>query len=394
MNKKKKLYVFLSGALVSMFLTSAFLISPYGADVYVSLSHLFGGKTTAKLMRIEKIVDDKFMGEVHTEYLTDMAARAYVGSLGDRYSTYFSANDFKRMSENLDGGYHGIGIQVETKDGKICISHVMPSSPAEKAGLKDGDNIVRFKGEDCDGNDLKTVTNTIKNASEGENFLFGIERNGSVFDALVKVGDIELDYIKSELLPGAAGYVRIETFGNEVAPEFKDSVNALIDEGATSLIFDVRSNPGGVLDSVVEMVDFLVPEGTITSVRQKNGREQVFKSDKSEINLPMCVLINSESASASEIFSAALSEYGKATLIGEKTFGKGVVQGVFELGDNTGISITIAKYFTPLGNSIDGVGVSPHIEVSLSDDVVIREYNAHIDGDVQLEVALDVLGVR
>ena len=156
-------------------------------------------------------------------------------------------------------------------------------------------------------------------------------------------------------------------------------------------MFDVRSNPGGALDTVVEMVDFLVGEGTIVTVKHKDNKEEVYTSDKDEINLPMCVLINSESASASEIFAAALSEYEKADLVGKNTFGKGVVQGIFDLGDNTAISVTIAKYYTPSGICIDGTGVAPDVEVDLPESVTVKEYNAHIFGDVQLQAALEIL---
>ncbi len=392
MNKKKNFAIFLSGAVVSMILTAAFLITPFGAQTYVTLSQIFGGSKTAKLMKIERIVDEKFMGEVHTDYMTDVAARAYVGTLGDKYSSYFSKNDFQRMSENLSGDYHGIGISIEAKNNKILITSVMPKSPAEKARLCEGDYIIKVNGIQYGADKLRELTDIIKNTPVGKDIPFTIERNGMCFDTMLKIEDIELDYVVSRLLPDGIGYVRIETFGNDVAKEFKDEVNSLIKKGASSLIFDVRSNPGGVLETVVEMVDFLVGEGTITTVRQKNGSEAVYSSDSDEINLPMCVLINEASASASEIFASALKEYDKATLVGKKTFGKGVVQGVFDLGDGTGISVTIAKYFTPLGNSIDKVGVSPDVEVSLGDGVTIKDYSISNPDDTQLSEAVRVLG--
>lgn len=391
MNKKKKFTIFLSGAVVSMILTAAFLITPFGAQTYVKLSQIFGGSKTAKLMKIERIVEQRFMGEVHTDYMTDMAARAYVGTLGDKYSSYFSKNDFQRMSENLSGDYHGIGINIQAKNNKILITSVMPKSPAEKARLCEGDYIIKVNGTEYGAGNLRELTDIIKNTPVGKDIHFTIERNGMCFDTMVKIEDIELDYVVSRSLPDGIGYVRIETFGNDIAKEFKTEVNSLIEKGASSLIFDVRSNPGGVLETVVEMVDFLVGEGTITTVRQKNGSEAVYTSDRDEINLPMCVLINEESASASEIFASALKEYDKATLVGKKTFGKGVVQGVFELGDETGISVTIAKYFTPLGNSIDKLGVSPDVEVALGDGVTISDYSTSNPGDTQLSEAVRVL---
>ncbi len=391
MNKKKKYTIFLTGAILSMILTAAFLVSPLGTNTYVTLTQIFGTSKAAKLMRIEKIIDQRFMGEANPEYMADVASSSYVASLGDKYSTFFTKSDFQRMSENLNGDYHGIGITVEQRDGKLYISSVMENSPAEKARLSAGDYIIKINGTNYGASSLKEAANLIKETGTGEEITFTIERQGMQFDTVITVEDIELDYITSKLLPDGIGYVRIETFGSDVASKFKDEVNSLIEKGATSLVFDVRSNPGGVLDTVVDMVDFLVGEGTITTVKQKNGAEQVYTSDSEEINLPMCVLINSESASASEIFSAALKEFKKATLVGKKTFGKGVVQGVFELGDKTGISVTIAKYYTPLGNSIDGLGVSPDVEIDLPQGVTIKEYDAQNANDTQLLAAIGVL---
>ena len=241
------------------------------------------------------------------------------------------------------------------------------------------------------GDDLSQVISVIKAVLPGESAELGIERSGMLMKKKVTVSDIELEYVKSTLLDGGVGFVRVDTFGNDVPEKFQSHINALIEKGATSLIIDVRSNPGGSLDAVVEMVDFLVPEGTITTVKDRDGNEDVYTSDKSEIKLPMCVLINESSASASEIMAAALRDYGKATLVGKNTYGKGVVQGVFALGDGTGLRVTIARYYTPAGECIDGQGVAPDAEVDLPDGVELKEYDATEEGDTQLAKAIDIL---
>ena len=391
MTKKRLIALLAVCSVAAAILTTLFYISPYGRAVYASIAQRFGASPAAKLMKIESIVDSLYMGEYDKDRLTNIAAYEYAAAVGDKYTGYLTAEDFKSMQENLDGGYRGIGIHVGVREGKVFIDSVMKGSPAEKAGLLGGDFIVSVNGVDYTGNDLSNVISVIKAVLPGESAELGIERGGMLMNKKVTVGDIELEYIKSSMLDGNVGFVRIDTFGNDVPEKFKSHINALIEKGATSLIIDVRSNPGGSLDAVVEMVDFLVPEGTITTVKDRDGKEEVYKSDKSEIKLPMCVLINESSASASEIMAAALSDYDKATLVGKNTYGKGVVQGVFALGDGTGLRVTIARYYTPAGQCIDGQGVAPDVEVDLPDGVQLKEYDATEDGDTQLAKAIDIL---
>ena len=391
MTKKRLIALLAVCSVAAAILTTLFYISPYGRAVYASIAQRFGASPAAKLMKIESIVDSVYMGEYDKDRLTDMAAYEYAASVGDKYTGYLTAENFKSMQDNLDGGYRGIGIHVGVREGKVFIDSVMKGSPAEKAGLLGGDFIVSVNGVDYTGDDLSNVISVIKAVLPGESAELGIERGGMLMNKKVTVGDIELEYIKSTMLDGNVGFVRVDTFGNDVPEKFKSHINALIKKGATSLIIDVRSNPGGSLDAVVEMVDFLVPEGTITTVKDRDGKEEVYKSDKSEIKLPMCVLINESSASASEIMAAALSDYDKATLVGKNTYGKGVVQGVFALGDGTGLRVTIARYYTPAGQCIDGQGVAPDVEVDLPDGVQLKEYDATEDGDTQLAKAIDIL---
>ena len=391
MTKKRLIALLAVCTVAAAILTTLFYISPYGRAVYASIAQRFGASPAAKLMKIESIVDSLYMGEYDKDRLTNIAAYEYAAAVGDKYTGYLTAEDFKSMQDNLDGGYRGIGIHVGVREGKVLIDSVMKGSPAEKAGLLGGDFIVSVNGVDYTGDDLSNVISVIKAVLPGESAELGIERGGMLMNKKVTVGDIELEYVKSTMLDGNVGFVRVDTFGNDVPEKFKSHINALIEKGATSLIIDVRSNPGGSLDAVVEMVDFLVPEGTITTVKDRDGKEEVYKSDKSEIKLPMCVLINESSASASEIMAAALSDYDKATLVGKNTYGKGVVQGVFALGDGTGLRVTIARYYTPAGQCIDGQGVAPDVEVDLPDGVQLKEYDATEEGDTQLAKAIDIL---
>ncbi|MBR2405074.1 MAG: S41 family peptidase [Clostridia bacterium] len=391
MTKKRLVALLAVCSVITAMLTTLFFLSPQGRAVYATIAQRIGASPAAKLMKIESIVDSVYMGEYDKNWLTDKAAYEYAASVGDKYTLYLNAADFESMQENLDGGYRGIGIQVGAKDGKVLIDSVMKASPAEAAGLLSGDFIVSVNDVSYTSEDLSEVVSAIKEVPPGESVKLGIERAGELIEKNVIVSDVELEYVKSTLLDGGVGFVRVDTFGNDVSEKFKSHINALIETGATSLIIDLRSNPGGALDTVVDMVDFLVPEGIITTVKDRNGNEEVYSSDKSEINLPMCVLINENSASASEIMAAALSDYGKATLVGKNTYGKGVVQGVYSLGDGTGLRVTIARYYTPAGQCIDGKGVAPDAEVDLPDGISLKHFDATEEGDTQLEKAIDIL---
>ena len=191
------------------------------------------------------------------------------------------------------------------------------------------------------------------------------------------------------MLSPVTGYIRLQSFGTGVGNLFKAKANELKKQGMKGLIIDLRSNPGGSLESAVEVGDFLLPEGKIITIKQKSGEEAVYKSDKSEIGIPMCVLINESSASASEVISGALSDHKKATLIGKKTYGKGVVQTLFELGDKTALRLTTAKYFTPSGECIDGIGIAPDIEVDLPEGMVFGQRDTEIENDTQLDAAIE-----
>jgi len=235
----------------------------------------------------------------------------------------------------------------------------------------------------------------IKDAPDGEPVVVTVERGDETLELEVNREAIEIDYITSKMLSSDIGYIRIKTFGNDVAGEFRTELDGLLANGMKGLVIDLRSNPGGVLEQVVEMTDMLVPEGIITTVREKNSSfDREYKSDKNETAVPMCVLINSASASASEVMAGALRDFRKATLIGEKTFGKGVVQGIYEFGDDTAVRITVAKYYTPGGECIHGSGIEPDIAVALPEGTHISEFSDDIKNDTQLSKALEVLSAQ
>ncbi|MBR5507218.1 MAG: S41 family peptidase, partial [Clostridia bacterium] len=253
------------------------------------------------------------------------------------------------------------------------------------------DIILSINGKNYDKDTYSEALNTIKSTKEGESVLLKIKRGEEILEKEIEIARVSRGYVEEKILDGNIGYIRIKTFGTDITEDFKKAIENIKEKKAETLIIDLRSNPGGSLDTVVTTTDLLIGEGIITTVKDKDGKELKYESDKEETDIPMCVLINSESASASEIMAGALKHYKKATLVGEKTFGKGVVQAIYEFGDGSAMKLTIAKYFTPSGECIDGVGVEPDVEILMPDGEVIAEEKFLTDEDVQFKKAVEVL---
>ncbi|MBE7051328.1 MAG: S41 family peptidase [Ruminococcaceae bacterium] len=393
MNKKQFVITVAITAMIAILATTIFYVTPIGKDIYSYVTYRISGSPASKLLRIEALMDRYFMGDYSKSYMTKQAAMSFVSGACEKYTSYLPEDVYKQMQESLDGHYVGIGVGIMLKNNEFVIESVTTGSPAHKAGLVKGDIIVSVNGKEYLPSQLQTLSADIRNTPSGKSTNIGIKRDGVVSVFEVVVDDLNLEYVTEKMLDENIGYIRIETFGNKVAERFEESLEKLQKQGMKSLIIDVRSNPGGSLDTVVDICDTLLPEGVITTVKDKNGKEDVYKSDADCINVPMCVLINSESASASEILAASLKEYKKATLVGEKTYGKGVVQGVFDLRDGSGLRITIAKYFTPSGVCIDKTGVEPDVEVLLPEGTTFQSLEDEGLADPQMEKAIEILKI-
>ena len=363
----------------------------FGRMIYSSISGSSVSSGYSKFLKIESMLDSRYMGDMDKESMMENAYGAYVASIGDPYTGYLDEKSYAKMKENLSGDYVGIGIEVRATEDKLLVSGVNPGSPAENAGILAGDFIISINSVSYTGAQINEAVDAIKSSPADEPVKIQLERDGAPIDVEVLRSEIEIDYITSKIIEDDIGYIRIKTFGNDILNEFEAALEELTQTGMKSLIIDLRSNPGGMLDQVVEMTDLLVPEGIITTVREKDGSVKEYKSGKDEISVPMCVLIDSGSASASEVMSGALRDYGKATLIGEKTFGKGVVQAIYEFGDDTAMRITVAKYYTPSGECIHGSGIKPDIEIALPEGEYISEFKDDIANDTQLQKAIEVL---
>ncbi|MBR3932566.1 MAG: S41 family peptidase [Clostridia bacterium] len=390
MNKKTIVITSIITAIAVFVLTTLFYLSPLGVVFVGRLSDSSVSKFYGKLIKIEKIIEDEYMGSYNSDRMMSYAVQSYVEALRDPYSAYYSPSAYKDITAELDGEYRGIGVVVGTRNGEIIVKSVNSSSPAEKAGILKDDVLLSVNGTDYPAEKLAEAVNVIKGTKVGNTVSLGIRRGEEILTIDIKIEKVKEILVTHRVIDGNVGYIRLSSFGTNVGPEFAGTLKELEKENIKALIIDLRSNPGGTLDSATAIADLLLPKGDIVTIKDKKGNEEVYTSDKKELNLPMCVLINEQSASASEVLAGALKDYNKAILVGKKSFGKGVVQSVMDLGDGSGLSLTIAKYYTPSGECIHGVGIEPDIEVDLPEDAdfMIGEEDKN---DTQLAAALEAI---
>lgn len=345
-----------------------------------------------KMKFLEKKVEDDFLYKVDKEKLRQGELKGMVASLGDPYSEYLTLEDFDALAEQTNGKFFGIGVSVSSnEEGQILVIAPIKDTPAEKVGIKTGDLILKVNGELVSGNDLQAAVAKIK-GDKGTSVKITIYRPSTkeTKDIDVKRDEIKLETVISNTIKDL-GYIGITQFNDNTYDEFTKALNNLKEKNVKGLIIDLRGNPGGTVDSVEKIANELLPEGTIVSAKNRDGQVVFdYKSDKEYVNLPMAVLINGGSASASEILAGAIRDFKMGTLIGEKSFGKGIVQSVFPFPDGSGLKITTSEYFTPSGENIHKKGIKPDIEVKLPDDTkgIGIEY---LNTDNQLKKAIEVL---
>lgn len=339
------------------------------------------GKSGASVIKNDALLDDDvvdkideiysymniyYYGEFDKEDIYDSIYSGVMESLDDPYSVYYTPEEYKEMQVSTSGTYYGIGagLTQNLKTMEVTISKVYRGTPAEEAGLKNEDIILSADGVEAVSVDVSELVQHIR-GEEGTKVHMVIYRPSTkqTLEFDVERRHVELPSIEGEMLESSIGYIQITEFQDKTDEQFKDMVQKLQDKGAKGFIIDVRANPGGYLSTVVEILDQVLPEGLLVYVEDKYGNKDEYKSDAECIDLPMVVLTNESSASASEIFAGAMKDYNYATLVGKTTYGKGIVQNVIRLSDGDALKITVAKYFTPNGNDIHKVGVAPDIEV-------------------------------
>ena len=338
-------------------------------------------------------LEKKYIGEINDEELIEGAIKGYVDALGDPYTTYYTKKEMKEIMDETNGNYVGIGIYMtmDTEKNAILIIKPIENSPAEKAGLQTGDIITKVDDVEYTGTQLEEASNKIR-GEEGTEVKLEIYRDGELKTFNVKREKVLISHITAKVLSNDIGYIAISDFEGGCAEEFERKYKELENKGIKKLIIDIRNNGGGIVDESLDIADMIVEkEATLLITKDKNEKEEITKAQRAPIiNMPIVVLTNEYSASASEILAAALSENNKATLVGTKTYGKGIIQELHQLSDGSGLKITTNEYFTPKYNAIHKIGIYPDIEVKLSEEAKNQPILEEKD-DNQIQKAIEIL---
>ena len=381
-------------AVITFFVTAALMVFAIGGGLLFLLPQ-FADSGAQKLQRIEALIDGYYIYDYDKEKMMDNALYAYTAEVGDPYTQYINKEEFKEMMQSVEGDYVGIGIEVTiTDDNLMTVIAPFDDSPAARAGILPGDKIVKVDGVSVGASNYNEAISMIKGdgASTGKRINLTIKRGEEYKDITVEREKVVIITAKERMLEDGVGYIRISNFGDHTASEFAKCLDNLKAYGVKGIVIDLRNNPGGTLDSVVKVADYLLPEANIITIKDKQGNEKKYDSDADYNDLPICVLINKYSASAAEALAGAIADNGRGILIGEKSFGKGVVQSIFEMGDGTAFKLTTARYYTPGGTCIDKVGITPQIEVSLDEEMSKKAVTQiPYDRDYQLQKAVEEL---
>ncbi len=347
-----------------------------------------------KLAELERMMDQYNLEEIDKKKMTDSMYKGMVAGLEDPYAAYYTAEELESVQRTLEGSYKGIGVLMSqsSQTNEIRVVRCYDGSPAQTAGLKEDDVLLELNGQDVSGMSLNevvaqiqegeedTVTVTVKREGEKENLTFSMERT-----------EVEVPTVNAEMMEDGIGYIQIVEFDSVTVSQFKRAVSDLEEQGMENLIVDVRDNPGGMLTSVCDILDQILPEGLMVYTEDNTGeRCEYFSDEEHQFTKPLVVLVNGESASASEIFAGAIQDYGLGQIVGTTTYGKGIVQTTYSLADGSALKLTTAKYYTPNGNDIHEKGIEPDVTVELDEEVkdqtVIEK-----EEDNQLQKAVEIL---
>ena len=354
------------------------------------------GKTpgSTKLDQVEYLIKNRFIEEADMEKAEDAAATAMIDSLGDRWSYYLSAADYATHKEQVENAYVGIGITISPEENGqgFLILAVQKDSGAEAAGLLAGDIITGAESQDVRGMTTAQLRDIIR-GKEGTSVSLEITRDSEVLRVQVTRMQILTEVVSYEMLENSIGLIAISNFDARCADETIAAIEALREQGAQALIFDVRNNPGGYATELVKVLDYLLPEGDLFRTLDYAGRETVDKSDASFLDMPIAVVCNEDSYSAAEFFPAAIQEYGAGTIVGMPTCGKGYFQYTYELSDGSAVGLSAGKYFTPSGKSLIGTGIQPDVVVEVDDETRAKIAYGTLEAkdDPQIQAAVDIL---
>ncbi|MBR3502891.1 MAG: S41 family peptidase [Clostridia bacterium] len=347
-----------------------------------------------RLNEVLELIEKEYYTETDEDELILGAIRGMVGSLDDPYSYYRTPEEMTQDQDHETGRYQGVGLQLFVDENNhLMITRVFADSPAEEAGIKPGDRLLTIADFDlAEADNIAQTAKTLLLGEEGTEVSVEIERGGKRLTFSVGHAEVIINRVEYCMIEDGIGYIAIYEFMGDDVAGFSAALDALMNEGAKALVLDLRGNPGGLLSDVVQIADFLLDEGLIVYVENRSGAQESYYSDSDAVGLPMAVLVNGASASASEILAGALQDRGAATIIGETTYGKGIVQSIIPFHeDGAGIHLTTAVYYTPSGRSIHGSGITPDIPVKQGEGDEIMPDILNPARDTQLRCALDYL---
>ena len=399
--KFQKIYKYIMIIAITAFVTflaTSILVSNYYtggnlANIPLLNSSESDSNTTTSINAIRAIIDQYYLGEKDEQKLTEGALKGYVAGLGDPYSEYITASEMEEYKTQLLGNYVGIGIYMieNTEYNIIQVLSPIEGSPAAEAGILPGDFIKSIDGVDYTAENMTAAANNIK-GEEGTNVKLVIIRGSQEIELELTRKKVVTNPISEELLENNIGYLEVSSCDEGTAKEFKEKFEDLKNKGIKSLIIDLRNNGGGIVSEALDIADYIAEKGdTLLITVDKNNKEEKTKSKETPIiNMPIVILTNENTASASEILAGALKDLNKATIVGTKTYGKGVIQQILTLTNGSGLKITIEEYFTPNKNKINNIGIEPHITVELPESVQ-NVLLVEREEDTQLDKAIEIL---
>ena len=349
----------------------------------------------SKLEVLQELLENYYVGETDSVAMQDAAAGAMVNAIGDQWSYYISAEDYAAHVEQKQNAYVGIGVTIRLREDNtgFDVLLVEPGGPAQEAGIRPGDIMTHVEGQPVWELGLEGATAVVK-GKEGTFVHLTFLRDGEIMELTVERRTIQVAVTTYEMLPDHIGYIKINNFNTKCADETIAAIDALREQGATALIFDVRNNPGGYVDELVEVLDYLLPEGVLFRSETYDGIVSEDKSDKKCVEMPMAVLYNGNSYSAAEFFAAALEEYDWAITVGDPTSGKSRYQYTYNLGDGSAVNLSVGKYYTPKGVELAAVGgLTPQVLVEVDDETASLIYSDLLEkeDDPQLQAAVEAL---
>ena len=387
----KTIMLVLLTAIITFIITSISMYNVLGKRTIKTLTNSSSIESTFN--NFKKFIEKKYIGTIDEEKMLESAIKGYVEGLDDEYSEYITKEEMKEYMEETNGKYVGIGVYISnnTQTNQIVVLMPMKGSPAEEAGMKSGDIITKIDGVEYKGEDLSKASNALKQ-EEGTKVKVEILRDNQTIELEIERKTIKINHVESDVINNSIGYIQISTFDDGCYDEFKQKIDELKTKNIKSLIIDLRNNGGGIVEEAINIADlFTTKNSTLLITTGKNTEEEITKAKKDkEIDMPIVILVNENTASASEILTAAIKENcDKVTIVGKTTFGKGVIQTIFTLTDGSGLKLTTNEYYTPKRNKINKIGIKPDVEVDFPENESV--YSIEKQKDTQLQKAIELL---